>query len=287
MGSVQPVALPRNVTLETQTIVALWLENFPSLTVLFNVYTVIVFRSFRWSNFIIRLIKKSVISAVILVRAFSLIQPTSMLMSIKLSVVNKITKRTNYTKMMVYCSVPFIMGNPVNWKNFDPTEPIRGLINSLKFVGVWPLDIKNRFLYFLYILYGILFQFTFSYAYTAFGTTIDATNVKMMTEQIFVGLAEISLCLRMTNFLYHFKEATTFLTTIKSFKLCNEEEHELYKKKLSLFSTVMTFFVTVTLFAVMFSNAAPLFNSEVRLPYPGWYPLDWGNLWVKCMVFWY
>lgn len=166
------------------------------------------------------------------------------------------------------------MSSSSNWKNFDPIEPIGGLILFLKFVGIWPLNCKYRI---PYIIYGILFQCFFSYTYTAFGITIDGTNIKMMTEQIFVGLAEVSMCLRMTNFVFHFEEATHFLTIIKSFELRNQEECEIYKKRLSIFSQVMTFFVSVTSFAVAFSNAAPLFNSEVRLPYPGWYPIDWEN----------
>lgn len=164
-----------------------------------------------------------------------------------------------------------------DWKNFDSIEPIRGLIKFLKLVGVWPLDIKNRFLYFFYIVYGILFQFTFSYAYAAFGTTIDGTNVKMMTEQIFNGLAEVAMCLRMTNFIYYFKDATNFLNTIKSFKLHNQDECELYKKRLSSFSTVKNILIIATAFALTFSNMAPHFSSELRLSYPGWYPLDWSK----------
>lgn len=167
------------------------------------------------------------------------------------------------------------MGSTADWKTFDPIEPIRGLKNFMKLVGVWPIDIKNRFLYYLYIVYGIIFQLTFSYAYAAFGTTIDGTNVKMMTEQIFNGLAEVAMCLRMTNFIYYFKDATNFLNTIKSFELRSQEECELYKKRLSLFTTVMNILLVVTSFALAFSNGAPLFTSELRLAYPGWYPLDW------------
>lgn len=171
--------------------------------------------------------------------------------------------------MIVYCSVSFIMSSSEVWENFDAIRPVRGLIIFFKLIGVWPLDIKNRFLYYLYIAYGILFQFTFSYAYATFGSTIVSTDVKMVTEQIFDGLAEIAMCLRMTNFLYHFKDATNFLTTIKSFQLRSHEEYELYSKRLSLFSKVMRFFLVVTSFAVTFSNTAPLFSSDLRLPYPG------------------
>lgn len=170
------------------------------------------------------------------------------------------------------------MSSSADWKNFDPIEPIRGLILFLKVVGVWPLDIKNRFLYYLYIIYGILFQLSFSYAYATFGTIIDGTNVKLMTEQIFDGLAEVAMCLRMTNFLYYYKDATNFLITIKAFQLRNQEECDLYKKRLSLFSMVMTILVIITSFALAFSNSAPLFSNEIRLPYPGWYPSDWSNL---------
>lgn len=170
-----------------------------------------------------------------------------------------------------------------DWQTFDPTITIRGLINFLKFVGVWPLDIQNRFLYFVYIIYGILFQLVFSYAYATFGTIVDGTNVTMMTEQIFDGIAMVAMCIRMTNFIYHFKEATNFLTTIKSFGLHDQEECELYKKRLSLFSAIMNFLIIATAFALGFSNAAPIFNGGKRLPYPGWYPLDWSNLYENLL----
>ncbi len=170
------------------------------------------------------------------------------------------------------------MTSAEDWKTFDPIEPIRGLKNFFKFIGVWPADIKNRCLYYLYILYGILFQLTFSYAYATFGSIPDTSNVKLMTEQIFDGLAEVAMCVRMTNFLYHFKDATNFLNRIKSFKLQNQEEYELYKNRLSLFSFVMKILLIVTTFALTFSNGAPLFSSEYRLSYPGWYPLDWSKM---------
>lgn len=77
-----------------------------------------------------------------------------------------------------------------------------------------------------------------------------APNMKVLTEQIFVGLAEISMCLRMTNFVINFKEASNILTIIKSFELRNQEEYELFKKRLSLFSTVMTFYLACASFAI-------------------------------------
>lgn len=165
-----------------------------------------------------------------------------------------------------------------NWTNFDPTEPIQGPIKFFKFVGIWPPNNKYKYRY-LYIIYGILFQLIFSYIYTGLGVgnSTDVTNIKVMTEQIFVGLAEISMCLRMTNFVVNFKETKNFLNIIKSFKLRNQEEYALYKKKLSLFSPMMKFYLSCASFAVTFSCVAPLFDDEFRLPYPAWYPWDWSN----------
>lgn len=169
------------------------------------------------------------------------------------------------------------MASKEQWKTFNPIETLRGLINFLKLVGVWPLEIQNRFLYYLYIIYGVIFQFLFSYAYATFGSIIVTTDVALMTEQIFDAMGEISMCVRMTNFLYYYKDVTGLLNRIKSFELHNQDECELYKKKLSIFSTIMTVLLVITAFAVTFSNGAPLFSKETRLAYPGWYPLDWSN----------
>lgn len=193
------------------------------------------------------------------------------------------TSSVHTHKKFVRYLVIFTMTSREDWKNFDPIENIRGLKNFLKLVGVWPLDIRNRFLYHLYIIYGILFQLTFSYAYATFGSIIDESDVKLITEQIFDALGEITMCVRITNFFYYFKDATGFLNRIKSFELQNQDECELYRKRLALFSKVMTVLLIVTTFALTFSNGAPLFSSETRLSYPGWYPLDWSKITYYCL----
>ncbi|XP_037041997.1 putative odorant receptor 71a [Bradysia coprophila] len=99
--------------------------------------------------------------------------------------------------------------------------------------------------------------------------------MRVLTEQIFVGLAEISMCIRMTNFVYHFDEASNFLITIKSFKLRNQQEYDIFKKRLALFSTIMKFYLTCASFAITFSCVAPMFDDKLRLPYPGWSICDW------------
>lgn len=164
--------------------------------------------------------------------------------------------------------------------DFDPNKAIDKVVKFFMFVGIWPADYKFRF---LYIVYGIAFQFMFSYAYTGFEliNLFVEKDLSVLTEQVFIVVAMVSMCLRMTNFVVHFKEIESFLATVNCFKVFNQEERELYEARLSRFVFVMIFYLSCGLFAVSFSNCAPLFDQTMRLPYPGWYPLDWSNLFLE------
>lgn len=161
---------------------------------------------------------------------------------------------------------------------FDPNQRLNKVINFFIFVGIWP-STEYRFRP-LYIIYGTVFQLTFSYAYTGFEliNLFVETNVSVLTEQIFIVLAMISHCIRVTNFVFNFEEMHGFLDVIKRFEVANRKELELYEARLSRFVFVMVFYLSCGLFAVSFSNCAPLFDEKMRLPYPGWYPLDWSKL---------
>lgn len=167
--------------------------------------------------------------------------------------------------------------------DFDQNQAVYKIVKFFTIVGIWPAKYKYQF---LYIIYGILFQIMFSYAYTGFEliNLFVATDLTVVTEQVFIALAMVSMCLRMTNFVVNFKEIESFLTVIKSFKIWNKEEQELYEARLSRFKSVMVFYLSCGSFAVSFSNCAPLFDSIYRLPYPGWYPLDWSNF-FKILLF--
>lgn len=161
--------------------------------------------------------------------------------------------------------------------DFEPNQVIDKIVRLFILVGIWPADYEFRT---LYIVYGIAFQFTFSYAYAMFNliNLFVVTDLSVITEQIFIVLPMVSMCLRMTNFVVRFKEMKNFLAVINSFEVFNQEELDLYKARLSRFVSVMIFYLSCAVFAVSFSNCAPLFDKTMRLPYPGWYPLDWGNI---------
>lgn len=103
------------------------------------------------------------------------------------------------------------------------------------------------------------------------------TNKEMLTVGFFLILAESSLFARIINLLVHFEQVMICLQMIKDFRVYDENEVILMDKHLSLFSTIMKWYMGAGTSACIFSWVAPLFSYEPMLPYPGWYPLDWQN----------
>lgn len=158
--------------------------------------------------------------------------------------------------------------------NYDPTEPIHSVILSFKIVGIWPIKYRFRN---AYLVYGFLFQFTFTYAFCGFKLLnfYFKTNMDQATVIIFESLAEISLWVRVINFISKFDGIFECLTIVKSFECHNEEELKFYKKRFELFTRILRFYFGCASFACFFSLSAPFFSDRVMLAYPAWYPLDW------------
>lgn len=159
---------------------------------------------------------------------------------------------------------------------YDPTEPIHSVITIFKICGIWPKNYRFRKLYFIY---GFVFQFAFTFAFCGFKLLnfYFKTNMDLVTVIIFETLAEISLWVRVINFVVNFDSILHCLSAIKLFKCRNEGEVMFYKKSLQLFTKVMRFYAGCASFACFFSLAAPFFADKPMLPYPAWYPLDWQN----------
>lgn len=103
------------------------------------------------------------------------------------------------------------------------------------------------------------------------------TNMDMLTVGFFLFLAESSLFVRIINLLVHFEQVMNCLTTIKDFRYYDDNEVILMNKHLTLFATIMKWYMGAGTSACIFSWVAPLFAYEATLPYPGWYPVDWKN----------
>lgn len=159
---------------------------------------------------------------------------------------------------------------------YDPTEPIHTVILAFKICGIWPINYRFRK---LYLVYGFLFQFVFTFAFCGFKLLnfYFKTNMDLVTVIIFETVAEISCWVRVINFVGCFDRILDCLNVIKSFKFRNEEELSFYKIRLRLFTHVMRFYLGCASFACFFSLFAPFLSDKPILPYPVWYPLDWQN----------
>lgn len=158
---------------------------------------------------------------------------------------------------------------------YDPTESLHSVIFSFQFCGLWPIQYRFRS---LYLIYGFFFQLAFTYAFVGFKLLnfITRTNLDQTTVIIFESVAEISLCIRVGNFIIQFADIIECLTTIKSFKCRNREEMLFLKKRFRLFTRVLRIYFSCASFACLFSLVAPFFADKPMLAYPAHYPfLDW------------
>lgn len=161
--------------------------------------------------------------------------------------------------------------------NYDPTEAIHSAILAFKVCGLWPINYRFRN---LYLIYGVLFQFAFSFAFCGFKLLnfYFKTNMDQATVIIFESLAEISEWIRVINFVVNFETIFDCLTEIKKFECHNEEELRFYKKRFGMFTNIFRFYFGCASFACFFSLSAPFFSDKPMLAYPAWYPLlDWRN----------
>lgn len=160
--------------------------------------------------------------------------------------------------------------------SYDPTEAIHSVILAFKICGIWPAKYRFRN---LYLIYGFCFQFAFSFAYCGFKLLnfVFKTNMDQVTVIIFEAFAEMALWVRVINFVANFKSITDCLDVIKSLTCQNEEELRFYKKRFTMFTKIMRFYLGCASFACFFSLSAPFFSEKTMLAYPAWYPLDWEN----------
>lgn len=166
--------------------------------------------------------------------------------------------------------------------DYDPTEPIHSVILAFKVCGLWPTKYRFRN---VYLVYGFIFQFAFTFAFCGFKLLnfVFQTNMDQVTVIIFETLAEISLWVRVINFVTNFESMLECLNVVKSLTCQDDEELRFYKKQYALFTKILRFYLGCASFACIFSLSAPFFTEKTILAYPAWYPLDWQN---NRMHFW-
>lgn len=158
-------------------------------------------------------------------------------------------------------------------------KPIQGIILFLKICGLWPNHNKH---YVVYMIYAVIFQFTFTFCYVVFKFIIFfyLTEVHLITKTVFLWLGEAAFVIKVFNFHYHSKEMQQLLVVIKEFQIKNEMENDLFKKRQLMFNKIATCYVGCAGVAVFFSLVSPLFSSERTLPFA----ITFRTFTAKCFV---
>lgn len=144
-------------------------------------------------------------------------------------------------------------------------KSVQGIIIFLKVCGLWPNHNRH---YIPYMIYGIIFQFIFTFCYAVFKFIIFfyLTEVHLITKTLFLWLGEAAFVFKVFNFHYHSKELQKLLTSIKQFKIKNNAENDLRKSRELMFNKIAFCYVGCAAIAVFFSLVSPLFSSERVLP---------------------
>ncbi len=144
-------------------------------------------------------------------------------------------------------------------------KSIQAIVLFLKICGLWPNHHKH---YIIYMIYAVAFQFTFTFCYVVFKFIIFfyLTEVHLITKTLFLWLGEAAFVIKVFNFHYHNKEMQRLLVAIKEFKIENEMENDLLKRRQRMFNKIASCYVGCAFVAVLFSLVSPIFSTERVLP---------------------
>lgn len=141
--------------------------------------------------------------------------------------------------------------------------------------GLWPPE--HPILRMIYQIYGFIFHCIFSLAYTVFMVinVFILEDMTKITDALYMSLTEVALLVKTMNFFIRAKIMQDMLAQIQSFHLETDEERKLIKDKLKFFLRISIYYYGVAYLGIYSSFYGAAVSKEVRLPYQGWYPLDW------------
>lgn len=141
--------------------------------------------------------------------------------------------------------------------------------------GLWPHKDSGR----PYYYYGLIFHFVFSFAYSAFMVInlflLDDMN--QLPDALYMSLTELALFIKTVNFFVRVQSMQRMLHEILSFPLRDDGERRLIRERMIFFLKVSIYYYSCANFAIYSSFYSAVVSDEVKLPFYGWYPLDWRN----------
>lgn len=139
--------------------------------------------------------------------------------------------------------------------------------------GMWPHENSG----YLYYIYGLIFLFIFSFAFSAFMVInlFVLEDISQITDNMYMALTEVALFVKIVNFFIRFKAMQSMFRTVQNFQLESAEEEQLIRERLSFFLNVSIYYYACANSAVVMNTISALSATVVKLPFHGWYGLDW------------
>lgn len=139
--------------------------------------------------------------------------------------------------------------------------------------GVWPKNTNSI----SYKCYAFALQIVFSFGYTVClsGAVFESVDFQEATVSIPLSLSCLIICTRITNFYVNNDSMQERLNEIHKFELWNREEQLFIANRLKGFNKLSFAFTVTIYFCLLTQLIVPLFLSDVKLPLPIWFPLNW------------
>lgn len=100
-------------------------------------------------------------------------------------------------------------------------------------------------------------------------------DVNEVTANLYMALTELALFIKIANFFILVRGMQSLLHTMRNFRLQSMDEENLIKRRLSFFVKVSIYYYACANTVCLTSALSAVMSSEVKLPFYGWYGVDW------------
>ncbi|CAD7090656.1 unnamed protein product [Hermetia illucens] len=173
-------------------------------------------------------------------------------------------------------------------EKFDAIKPTGFMLTNFKFVGLWHSKDQwtareyihtTALLILFFIIYEILICINLAFI----------VDLESSSESLFISLTELSLLVKVFNFLGYHRKIRNLLQRIQSARLApkTEEEVDFFERFHKNFNFQRRMFINICIVCLSSGYVTSILSSEPRLPFPAWFPFDWKsssrNFWIALL----
>lgn len=161
--------------------------------------------------------------------------------------------------------------------SLNASQPFQFLISVFRVAGIWNDHISWSFFQLFYLVV-VQLAFFVSFFLSMCINLAFIESIESITESLYMTLTTVSLMVKIVNIVMKHKKLLNFVKGINASLIQphNEEEIQLFRRAYKNFNWQRNTFFGSAYFCLI----AALYSSAIgrdRLPFPGWYPLDWKN----------